>query len=446
MKKNRVTLALKSARETKALCIGQGAIANVGKLFSEQFPGKQAVIVADNTTYELAGKSVGQSLAECGIAQQPPVIFTADGLYAEYAYVEQLVDALKLHSAVPVAVGSGTINDLSKLAAHLTARPYCCVATAASMDGYTAYGASITARGAKQTFSCPAPQCCLADVSIIARAPQQMTAAGYADLLAKITAGADWLLADALRVEPIDAQAWSIVQDGLPQALSDPDGARCGNPETIHRLIEGLMLGGFAMQWAQTSRPASGAEHQFSHLWNMEHHTNQGQQVSHGFQVAIGTLAIIALYEQMLASPIATLDVEACCAAWQPLNSQQRAAKTMFAGTDFVDVAVAETSAKYLTRDDLRHQLHLLKSSWDALSIRLRRQLIPFADAQQRLQQVGAPTRPEDIGIAPQHLRSSFLRALHIRRRFTLLDIALRTGMLNRWVDGAMKMMGQHMK
>ena len=52
-----------------------------------------------------------------------------------------------------------------ELAAHRAGREsYLCVATAASMDGYTAFGASITHEGAKQTFSCPAPRAVVADL------------------------------------------------------------------------------------------------------------------------------------------------------------------------------------------------------------------------------------------------------------------------------------------
>ena len=72
------------------------------------------------------------------------------------------------------------------------------------MDGYTAFGASITHEGSKQTFDCPAPRAVMADLEVIAAAPDGMNAWGYADLLAKITAGADWIVADELGVEPID--------------------------------------------------------------------------------------------------------------------------------------------------------------------------------------------------------------------------------------------------
>jgi hypothetical protein len=112
------------------------------------------------------------------------------------------------------------------------------VATAASMDGYTAFGASITFQGAKQTFNCPAPRAVVADIDIIRRTPPEMTASDYADLSAKLTAGADWILADALGVEPIDSRAWAIVQSGLRDSLADPAGARAGTPSAITPLVE----------------------------------------------------------------------------------------------------------------------------------------------------------------------------------------------------------------
>lgn len=71
------------------------------------------------------------------------------------------------------------------------------------------------------------------------------------------------------------------------------------------------------MQATQSSRPASGAEHQFSHLWDMEHLKYNGASVSHGFKVGIGTLASTAFLEMLLETPVEELDVEKCVAAWK---------------------------------------------------------------------------------------------------------------------------------
>ena len=115
----------------------------------------------------------------------------------------------------PSPSGPGSINDLTKLAAHLCGRQYLSVATAASMDGYTAFGASITHEGSKQTFDCPAPLGVVADLEVIAAAPEGLNASGYADLVAKCPAGADWMLADCLGIDAIDREIWEMVQSRL---------------------------------------------------------------------------------------------------------------------------------------------------------------------------------------------------------------------------------------
>ncbi|MDR1380232.1 MAG: sn-glycerol-1-phosphate dehydrogenase [Tannerella sp.] len=433
---SRIEDALKVAKETKALWIAPGILPEVAALFREQFPGRKAVIIADNNTCKAAGQAVVHFMTGAGVEQDAPFIFTDPELYAEYSYVDTLTGFLKNTDAIPVAVGSGTINDLTKLSSHLTGRPYMCVATAASMDGYTAFGASITADGAKQTFSCPAPQACLADIDIIRKAPPEMTASGYADLFAKVVAGADWILADMLNVEPVDRQAWDIVQGGLHDALSRPEDIRSGQADAISKFVEGLMLGGFAMQWSRTSRPASGAEHQFSHLWNMEHHLNNGAHVSHGFQVSIGSIAITAFYEQVLKTPLEKLDIEAACKAWPTAGEMDKTASEIFRGTDFPDIGLRETGAKYIDAAQLRKQLELLTGKWPEIRLRLEEQLLPYGEAKRRLQTVGAPVEPEQIGISRRRLRETFIRSQFLRRRFTVLDLAVRTNLMNQWLDG----------
>ena len=431
----RLEKALASARETRACVIGEAVIKDVPALFREQFPGAKAAVVADTTTFGVAGRQVQDALAAAGLAGAAPFVFDAAGLYAEMSYVDRLVPALQKHDCVPVAVGSGTINDLTKLASHRCGRPYLCVATAASMDGYTAFGASITYQGSKQTFTCPAPRAVLADLDVIRQAPPAMTASGYADLMAKVVCGADWILADALGVEPIDARAWEIVQGGLREALADPAGARSGDRRALAALTEGLMLGGFAMQYTRTSRPASGAEHQFSHLWDMMHHTHLGAAPSHGFKVGVATRFVAALYEQALATPFEQLDVAAACARWPDWEAAEAQARALYAGTDFPELGVQEMRAKYVTRADLAAQLDTLKRRWPELRGRLSAQLFPCADVKRRLDEVGAPSEPELIGITRARLRDSVLRAQHIRRRFTVLDLAVRTGCLDGWLE-----------
>lgn len=425
--------ALAAARETRALEMGRNNLADAPKLFRKFFPGKTAVLVTDTNTFQLAGKTVQDAFTAAGETVLAPFVFDDADLYAEYRFVEKLQAAMAKHEAIAVAVGSGTLNDLAKLASHQVGRPYMCVATAASMDGYTAFGASITYQGAKQTFNCPAPTAVLADLDIICAAPLAMTASGYADMMAKITAGADWILADALGAEAIDPKSWSIVQGRLREALSDPDGVRAGKFEAIAKLTEGLMLGGFAMQSAQSSRPASGAEHQFSHLWDMQHHTHNGYAPSHGFKVGIGTLAVADLYEKLFAFDLSRLDIAAAVTAWPDEAAGEKRIHGWFHEPDLIATGLKETKAKATGGAALRAQLEHFQQVWPELKSRLQQQMFSKAEIRQRLQAVGAPVDSTQIGITRERLAASHWRAWSIRRRFTILDAAARLGQLDRF-------------
>ena len=426
-----VSEALAAARETRRLEIGRGILGQTPALFNDVCPGREAILIADTNTFAAAGAQVQAAFAASGIRVRQPFIIDDPELYAEMRFVERVEAALRDYDAVPVAIGSGTINDLTKLAAHRHGRPSLCVATAASMDGYTAFGSSITYLGSKQTFDCPAPVAVLADLDVIGAAPAEMSGWGYADMSAKITAGADWIFADALGVEPIGEEAWNIAQGSLRRALGDPAGVHRGEPEAMGHLVEGLMLGGFAMQATRSSRPASGAEHQFSHLWDMQHHTHHGHAPSHGAKVGIGTLAITALYEALFEMGFESLDVDVVAAAWPSLEHWKQRADAHFDDAELKAVAQREIEAKYAPNDEVNAQLHRLKSEWVTLRPRLQNQLVPFDDLRQRLAAAGAATEPEQIGISRARLRDTYLSAFFIRRRFTVLDVVMRAGLLD---------------
>ncbi|MDG3003357.1 sn-glycerol-1-phosphate dehydrogenase [Paludisphaera mucosa] len=421
--------ALRAARDTRHLAVGEGLRHIAAESFASAFGSAAAVIVADANTFEAAGRDVLAAFQREGVSYETPFLFGTD-VRADFEDVERLEAALRELEAVPVAVGSGTINDLTKLVAHRLRRPYMTVATAASMDGYTAFGASITHHGSKQTFDCPGPRAVVADLEVIAGAPDGMNASGYADLLAKNVAGADWTLAEAAGVEPIDPDVWQTVQGRLRSWIGSPAGVASHDPDALRGLVSGLLICGFAMQAHQTSRPASGAEHQFSHLWDMQDHIFRGVAPSHGFKVGIGTLASLALYQDLLARELETIDVGRAVAAWPTFEQDDRRIARLFVSDALAGKAAKETRAKHPSPDELADQLLRLQREWPALRERLARHLIPFAEARDLLRAAGCPDRPEAIGISSRRLRDSFEQAYFIRRRFTILDVFRRFGIL----------------
>ncbi len=418
------------ATDTREVRLGDGVLAETPAVYRGCFGDRPAIVVADVHTFEAAGRTVVDAVGAAGIEARPPFIFDEADLHAEWDHLLTLEAAIRAAGAVPIAVGSGTINDLTKLAAHRCGLPYMVVATAASMDGYTAYGASVLYEGSKDTFSCPAPTAVVADTDVLGRAPAELNAAGYGDLIAKTTAAADWLLADAVGAEAIDRTAWSMVQDPLREWLADADGVRRGRRAALAGLIEGLLMAGFAMQCSRSSRAASGAEHQFSHLWDMQHHRHNGRVPLHGCKVGIGTLAVTALFEELLARGLGRVDVERVCVAWPEWAVVERQIRETYADPAVRATALRESRAKYIDRASLARRLGHLVDVWAELAPKLHERLIPSAELRQRLVAAGAPADPGEIGIERERLRRSFVEACQVRRRYTVLDTASETGLL----------------
>ena len=316
-----------------------------------------------------------------------------------------------------------------------------CVGTAASMDGFTAYGASITKDGNKQTFDCPAPLGFVMDSAIAAAAPKELAASGYADLIAKIPAGADWMLAEVVGSEKIDEFAWNLVQNGLKESLADPAAVFAGDVEKTQALAEGLLMSGFAMQAIQSSRPASGTEHQFSHCWDMEDLCYDGKHVSHGFKVGIGTLISTAELEFILEKGLEDVDVEACVQVWKSWAEMEDEIREVMAGKPgHIARGLAETKGKYVDKEGLRAQIIALKEAWPVLSQRIREQIIPFEKVRESLRMVGAPYEPEMIGVSRERFRKTVSYIPYMRSRFTNIDVIYRLGWMDEFLE---RMFGQ---
>lgn len=444
MSKAMIDAALKKATDTKACVISEGALECIPKLFREHFESVSVILICDPRTLLAAGESVEALLTADGI-EVSKFILEPSGktFHADYFYVDQVRDAIAAAAKngvypVPVSVGSGVINDLTKRAAGELNLAYMSVATAASVDGYSSFGAALRSpEGAKQTYACPAPRVIVADLDVIRTAPEWMAASGFADLMAKVPAGADWILAYELGASIWHESSWHTVQDGLKEAIGDPEGVVAKETEPLTRFVEGLMLGGFAMQDMQSSRPASGAEHLFSHLLEMRDHTYKGEIVPHGIQVGVFTLFMCRVYEQILAFDYTKLDVEKCLKNWLPIEEAENLGLEAFGSTKFPSLGVTSVRAKFVDREVTKARLEDFKARWPQIRARLVEQLIPSEEIKRRLEVVGAPTSPEAIGSTVEATLSDVRKTIFMRDRYMALDFLALTGQLDEFAAKA---------
>ncbi len=428
-----VEAALAEASTTRHLVVEPGGIAAAGTLIPSLYPGRPVMIVADETTFAIAGAA----LRAAGQPMLAPIVFPGSpALRPDTQHVASIRARLAAagEPVLPVAVGSGSINDLTKRAAHEAGLPYIAVATAASMDGYTASGAALIHEGVKQTFGCEAPVAVIADLDVLCAAPRSMTAAGYGDLMGKVTAGADWIVADALGIEPIRPDVWEMVQGPLPSMLADPARYQAGDPASIEGLFLGLVMTGLAIQVSGSTRCASGSEHQFSHLWEMRGLEHGGELVSHGVKVGFGTIFSAALYERFLARDWSRLDVEAAVSVYPSLEAMEAGILAMDDSPALIERAIEECRAKWVDRETLRARLQAFREGWPVLRARLERQMMSAQGLRTHLAEGGCPTEPHEIGLTLAQVRASYAAARWIRRRYTLHDLAYELGVIDELV------------
>lgn len=425
--------ALREASVTREVVLATGAIAMLPALVGRHAGGVPVLVVADATTYAAAGSRAQRQLQGADIACADPLVLpAAPRLKPRVETAALIATRLRATGSVPVAVGSGVINDLVKYAAALAGTPYLCVATAASMDGYAASGAALLDAGFKRTLACDPPVAILADLAVLARAPAPMSAWGYGDLAGKVVAGADWVLADALGVESINPGPYALVQDHIDGWLASPRQLGRGDPEALERLLCGLLVSGLAMQAHGNSRPASGSDHQFAHLWEMEALSIDGEPVAHGACVGIGCVAMLALYEWLAGRTPDARAIERALANRADAAATEREIAAGFAVAAIAESARVETAAKP-PNAGLAGRLGRTLEHWPRLRKGFAARLPRASAMQLQLAAAGAPAHPQELGITPVSLARDYRRARLIRRRYTVLDLLDELG----WLDTA---------
>jgi len=224
---------------------------------------------------------------------------TRTAIHADNQTVAYILSNLPVTTGILIAVGTGIINDLTRFVAGEKQIPFISVPTAASVDGFVSNISAMTWHGMKKSFYLSTPLYVVADTNIFAHAPYRLTASGISDLLGKHTALADWKIAAELTGEYFCQYIHDMVKTAVTDVESMLDSfSPTPTPDSItatEKLMHALLVSGIAMQYAGCSRPASGAEHHISHLWEMNI-INDELDALHGEKVSIGLLLALEKY------------------------------------------------------------------------------------------------------------------------------------------------------
>ena len=282
--------------DIQAIRVGSGVIQELPGILRD-LGASHIFLVADNYTYEAAGRQVEQLLDQAGLPYHKRVFQTETPLVPNEYALGSVLAAMTSQDDMLLAVGSGTLNDVTKYVSARTGVPYVIAATAPSMDGYASTVAPTILDGFKTTLPAVYPAAIVADVDILKDAPMPMLTAGFGDIIGKFTSLADWRLSHQLNGEYYCPEVAGVIEAAVETCAANAKALAQRGPQAIQAVTEALILSGLAMGMVGVSRPASGAEHQMAHYWEMDALRRGEEHPLHGNAVGVGTVLAASLYE-----------------------------------------------------------------------------------------------------------------------------------------------------
>ena len=275
-------------RLPRNVVIGHDTLSRTVEAVSELRLGGRPLLVTSPTPKEVAGGRVEAAFEEAGESPETIVIEAAS-----VESVERIVEAgRELDAGYLVGIGGGKPIDVAKTASATLGRGFVSVPTAASHDGIVSARASMPEGDTRHSVAAEPPLAVVADTGVLADAPWRLTTAGCADIISNYTAVKDWRLAHRLKGDEYSEYAGALSRMTAEMLVDSADSIKKGLEESSWIVTKALVSSGVAMSIAGSSRPASGAEHLFSHQLDR---IAPGKAL-HGHQVGVGTIMIEYLH------------------------------------------------------------------------------------------------------------------------------------------------------
>ena len=414
--------------DLKYLKISRGAMTALPDML-EKLSVSRPMLVCDENTWEAAGQRAAAILDAAGIRYSLYRYETRQRLNPAEWELGSLAMHCDLACDILLGVGGGVINDLCKLMGKAAGIPTAIVATAPSMDGFASNSGAMEVGGVKKTIYTPSPAGVICDTDVMARAPKRMLLAGVGDMIAKYISICDWRISHVVNGEYYCENIASLMRTALGRVMENLDGVMERNPDAAGAVAEGLVLAGMAMALAQVSRPASGLEHCFSHIWEMMALERGRPYDLHGIQVGIGTMLALSVYREVRSWKPDMTRVEAAISGFDPA-AWEADLRRVFGGAA-EPLIVQEAVQHKNDPDGQRSRAKRIIEKWDEILKIMDEELPDEGELRRQMRRIGLPVRPADIGISDRDAMDAFVCSRDIRDRYLLSSMLWDIGRLN---------------
>ncbi len=413
------------------IVIGAGAMRQVPDIVKE-YGAKRPFLVADRNTWEAAGCELQHLLNLAGI-EVVSFVFPMERIEPDEEGVGSAVMHYDHNCDMVIGVGSGVVNDISKILSGTAGVPYMIVGTAPSMDGFASATSSVARAGLKISLPSKCANVIVGDLDVLKNAPIRLLQAGLGDMLAKYVSICEWRIANELVDEPYCEKIAELVRASLQCCMDHADGLLKREEEAVQAVFEGLVVCGAAMEFAGLSRPASGVEHYFSHLWDMRG-LEFGTHIDyHGIQCAVGTVMALRLYEQIRQSMPNKEKARAYAQTFDFEAWAQQLRELLGTGAETM-IKAEQKEKKY---DVKKHEERLARiiEKWDVLTAIMDEELPKAAEIEELLRKIGAPVMAGEMGMEEDLLPVCFKATKDIRDKYVLSRLAWDLGLLDEMAE-----------
>ena len=398
------------------LAIGPGVISQVPDMV-RAMGCQKPFVVCDQNTYEAAGEKVAALLRAAGIET---VLYIIPCAGQKIAPAEWEVGSVLMHydpsCDLLLGVGSGVVNDICKVVGNALGKKRAIVGTAPSMDGYASNSSAMEINHVKMTLFNRAPKGILLDTDILCRAPMRMLWAGLGDMAAKYIALCEWRMSHIVTGEYYCEEVAALMRAALKKVVDAAEGIPQRKPAAIQSIAEGLVISGIAMAFAEISRPASGTEHYFSHMWEMMALERNQPYDLHGIQVGIGTVLMLKMYRKFRQI---TPDEKQAEAYWQQMTPEKWEAQIRrIFGKTAPEIMEMERQGKKNDPAAHRERLQRIITHWDGIMAAVSEELPDEKKLRALLEKTGMPTKPSQIGISVEDTVNAFVGARDARLKY----------------------------
>ena len=409
------------------IIVGKGAINQLPQAI-KNFDSKKAYVIADKNTFSVAGKTVCELLEENDI-KVVKYVFDKDILEPDEANVGLAVMNFNSNCDIVIGVGSGVINDISKIVANVSGMPYIIVATAPSMDGYASSTSSMTVEGLKISLNSKCADVIIGDTDILCNAPIKMMLSGLGDMIAKYVSICEWRISNIINGEYFCEDIANLVKTSLKKCVNNAEKLLERDENAVKSVFEGLIICGAAMKFAGVSRPASGIEHYLSHIWDMRGAEFGTPIEFHGIQCAVGTLIAITLYEKI---KNITPDKQKALEYVKSFNYCEWSKELRdFLGKGAESmIALEEKELKY-NPESHKKRLDIIIEKWNEILCIINHELPSSTELQELFNKIGLPQTMNEIGLDEKILPLTFKATKDIRDKYVLSRLAWDLGIID---------------